>query len=85
MVEVFKTNVTTKQHANLLLKRINKTFANYKANFDLHDCDKILRVQCATEIIRATSIINLLHELGFKAEILPDKNIRLIAGIAVNF
>lgn len=48
MVEVFKTNVEESVHACMLVDQIHKTFKNYKANFDLEDCDKILRVECTT-------------------------------------
>lgn len=48
-VEVFKTNVSTRRYANLLLNQIHKTFTKYHANFDLDGRDKILRIQCAAE------------------------------------
>ncbi len=44
MIEVFKTNITCPEKAKQLVKQIHQNFAAYKANFDLHDCDKILRV-----------------------------------------
>ena len=62
----------TGDHANMLIDRIHKTFADYKANFDLEDCDKILRVKCTTGIIQSSSLINLLKDFGFNAETLPD-------------
>ena len=46
MVEVFRTNVKQRDHANILISQIHKAFPDYKANFDLEDCDKILRVDC---------------------------------------
>ena len=72
MVEVFKTNVTHQHHANMLIEQIQKTFVNYIVNFDLEDCDKILRVKCATGKIISSSLITLINELGFHAEILSD-------------
>lgn len=72
MVEVFKTNVKDWDHANMLLDQIHKTFGDYKANFDLEDCDKILRVKCATGLIESSLLINLLKDFGFNAEVLPD-------------
>ncbi len=45
MVEVFKTNVEDSSHADLLIEQIHKTYTHYTANFDLEDCDKILRVE----------------------------------------
>ncbi|MEO6731095.1 MAG: hypothetical protein ABIN01_07745 [Ferruginibacter sp.] len=72
MVEVFKTNVNELQHAEMLISRIHKTFMRYRANFDLHDCDKILRVMCTEGSVEAERLISFLHDLGFTAEVLPD-------------
>jgi len=44
MIEVFKTNVKHADHAKILVDQIHTTFADYTANFDLEDCDRILRV-----------------------------------------
>ena len=72
MVEVFKTNVTDLAQADLHLTEIHQTFRNYKANFDLEDCDKILRVKCTTDFIQSVALINLLQDFGFDAEVLPE-------------
>ncbi len=45
MVEVFKTNVQRKGEAKMLLLKLVQLFPEHKINFDLDDCDKILRVQ----------------------------------------
>ncbi|MGV3585835.1 MAG: hypothetical protein ACO1OF_02435 [Adhaeribacter sp.] len=73
MVEVFKTNVENPGQAHMLLDQIHRHFRNYKANFDLDDCDKILRVKSDSEFIQPAALINLLQDLGFKAEVLPDE------------
>ncbi|MEO6290020.1 MAG: hypothetical protein ABIO76_08875 [Ginsengibacter sp.] len=73
MIEVFKTSVLNRDHANMLVYEIHKNFINYKANFDLEDCDKILRVECTAGSIRPGLIIQLLQKFGFKAEVLPDE------------
>jgi hypothetical protein len=72
MVEVFKTNVEHRDHANVLIEQIHESFTNYNANFDLEDCDRILRVKCATEPIQSLQLIKLLREFGFYAEVLED-------------
>ena len=73
MVEVFKTNVSDPGQANMLLDQIHKSFTNYKANFDLEDCDKILRVQSTKGgYIPPSPLINLLKDFGFEAEVLPE-------------
>lgn len=73
MIEVFKTNVTEKEHANMLLVRIHKTFRDHRANFDLEDCDKILRVTCRNGPVQSYPLIQLLQDFGFQAEILEDE------------
>jgi hypothetical protein len=72
MVEVFKTNVNRRRQASMLLNAIHKTFGNHVANFDLDDCDKILRVQCDNGTLCAKSLIDFLNGLGCQAEILND-------------
>lgn len=73
MVEVFKTNVEDCDHATWIIDHIHKRFTNYKANFDLEDCDNILRVKFIDASIESQYIINLVQDMGFYAEILQDK------------
>jgi hypothetical protein len=73
MVEVFKTNVRDRDQARMLLDRIHTTFTGYRANFDLDDCDNILRVKSATGPIQPSCLISLLKDLGVEAEVLPDE------------
>ena len=80
MIEVFKTNVRDRCDANMLIEQIQQSFFNYQANFDLDDCDRILRVKCISGTIQAALIIELLKDAGFDAAILPD-NIPLPASI----
>ncbi len=45
MVEVFKTNVRKVDHASQIVAILLEHFPGSKINFDLEDCDKILRVE----------------------------------------
>lgn len=72
MVEVFKTNVENDQDARLLLEEIHRAFLNYRATFDLQDCDKILRIQCQSGVVQTSAIINTLLEYGYFAEVLHE-------------
>jgi len=72
MVEVFITDVKDQREAQMLLERIHAAFAGYTANFDLEDCDRILRVLSVTGCVESRRVIRLLKELGCHAEILPD-------------
>ncbi|HEY5369479.1 MAG TPA: hypothetical protein VIJ75_10830 [Hanamia sp.] len=68
MVEVFKTNVLDVERSNLLVERLLFYFPDNKINFDLQDCDKILRVE--GENILPGRIMELLNEEGHVCEIL---------------
>ena len=70
MIEVFKTNVDGIEDANMLMDHLHESFTQYKVNFDLSDCDRILRVCCPQEV-ESHSIIRFLKKFGFKAEVLP--------------
>lgn len=73
MIEIFKTNVTDKAMALRLIEHIHNTFQGYKANFDLLDCDNILRIQSSTGFIHCNVLIKFLKEFGCIAEIVPDE------------
>jgi len=68
MVEVFKTNVQKKVQSKMLLCILSEAFPSFKINFDLSDCDKVLRVE--GDNMEALRIIILVKEFGFKCEIL---------------
>jgi hypothetical protein len=73
MIEVFKTNVRARSHAKMLVSQIQKAFNGYEANFDLDDCDNILRIKCETGMVQSPGLIALLKDFGFHAEVLDDK------------
>ena len=72
MIEVFKTNVKDPDHARKLVDRIHAVFPYVEANFDLEDCDKILRVKSSENYIDPTRFTTLLGNHGFQAEVLVD-------------
>lgn len=72
MVEVFRTNVRARSHAKMLISHIHRAFGDYEANFDLDDCDNILRIKCNSGKIQSSGLIALLRDFGFHAEILND-------------
>lgn len=72
MVEVFRTNVQDADHARMLVHHIQVSFGHYEVNFDLEDCDKILRVKCNGGGIDPENVIELLNDFGFTAEVLTD-------------
>ena len=50
MIYVFKTSVRTKIQAKSIKSHIDKILPNAKWNFDLEDCDKILRIDSELNI-----------------------------------
>ena len=68
MVEVFKTNVRKKAQSKMLLCILSKAYPSFKINFDLSDCDKVLRVE--GDNMEALRIVILVNEYGFKCEVL---------------
>ncbi|TDE06055.1 hypothetical protein E0F98_00040 [Flavobacterium hiemivividum] len=68
MVEIFKTNVEGIEESQILLQLLLKHFSMLQINFDLDDCDKILRVE--GEIIPIVAIIELLINENYKCEVL---------------
>jgi len=72
MVEVFTTNVDTQEQACMLLERIHTLYTSYRANFDLEDRDRILRVRCDKGDLCPQQLIDLLQRNGYCASVLPD-------------
>jgi len=68
VVEVFSTNVSEEAEANHLIGLLRKTFPDYKINFDLEDCDKILRIE--SDVVNSEEVIKLVHAERFHCEIL---------------
>jgi hypothetical protein len=59
MIFVFKTSVKTKIQAKKLKPHIDNILPNAKWNFDLEDCDKILRIDSEENVV--LKIIDLLN------------------------
>ena len=68
MIEVFKTNVEEGAQAKRIIDLLLEHFPGNKINIDLHDCDKILRVEGKNFI--AEKIKLFVNENGFCCDIL---------------
>lgn len=68
MVEVFKTNVQKKAQSKMLLSILSEAFPSFKINFDLSDCDRVLRVE--GDNMEALRIMMLVKKHGFACEVL---------------
>jgi len=67
-VDVFKTNVMHETDAEEIVRLLSNYFPNHNINFDLDDCDKILRLEGLES--NRVFVKNALLQYGFMAEIL---------------
>lgn len=68
MVEVFKTNVHESAEANDLVRLLIQHFPGSRVNFDLEDCDRVLRIEGGN--IAAAKVMMLVNANGFICNIL---------------
>ena len=68
MVEIFKTNVQEFSEAQKLVALLRRHFPDSKINFDLDDCDKVLRVEGNN--LRIEKVMTLVMEKGFLCKVL---------------
>jgi hypothetical protein len=63
MIHVFKTSVKNKTQIKKLKPVLDSNFQNIQWNFDLEDCDKILRIESKKNI--GKKVIRLLRRYHF--------------------
>jgi len=68
MVEVFKTNVYAESNSEKIIKLLYKHFPECKINFDLDDCDNILRIEGLA--FETEKIKWIVKENGYMCEVL---------------
>ena len=68
MVEVFKTNVRHKKAAQKITTVLKTNFPDCQINFDLDDCDRILRIE--SEKVIPVKVAEILKAKGFLCEVL---------------
>ncbi len=72
MIEVFKTNIKYQKDACQIQSLLEKKLKNHNINFDLEDCDNILRIETANGKIAVSSVEKILQDEGFFCEVLSD-------------
>ncbi|WP_432672686.1 hypothetical protein [Flavobacterium sp. SM2513] len=73
MIEIYKTNISRKKEARQVAKQFKKSFPNCRIDFDLEDCDRILRIDTFNEALNNTAVLQLVLECGFYIEVLADE------------
>ena len=68
VILVFKTNVSRYRDAKKLLTCLLEQFPTHRVNFDLEDCDKILRIE-GTQI-SYEAVVTILNKNNYQCLIL---------------
>lgn len=68
MVEVFKTNVERPEEAAKLVKKLSLQLPGCKINFDLTDCDNILRIE--GKDIEPPAIVTIMQDDNYECVVL---------------
>lgn len=71
-IEVFKTNIAEEETARQLALLLRSSYPGYKVDFDLEDCDRILRIESKEKAIDNQGINTICHNAGFQIEVLAD-------------
>lgn len=69
LIEVFKTDIKNPEQANFLKSEVLEVFHDLKIDFDLEDCDSILRVEGYFEYHK---LIEIAKKSNIKIEVLND-------------
>lgn len=69
-VLVFKTNIRRRRNVESIVKHISKLGGIIKWNVDLHDKDKILRIE--SDNLSPRHVENTLQHVGYYCEELQD-------------
>ena len=68
MIEVFKANVENASDASNIVQVLLQHFPGSRVNFDLQDCDRILRVEGKDFCVETT--LTFMKENGFHCSVL---------------
>ncbi len=72
MIEVYKTNIEKRKAAKRVRKMLHQKFPDLLINFDLEDCDNIMRVENREGYFDVDLILQQVSEMDFCIEILEE-------------
>ena len=72
MIEVFKTSIQNQLQARIVRQLLLVENPLLEINFDLEDCDNILRIKNIEDAVDISSVLKTLNETGIYVEILTD-------------
>ena len=68
IVKVFKTDIRDQATAAQIAKQLESYFGESRINFDLDDCDNILRIESRHTVIGDLEIQALVTQWGYHCE-----------------
>lgn len=68
VIEIFKTSINSQQAATLVKYVLSDKYPDAKINFDLEDCDRILRIE--NKVICVEEVTAIVNTLGHQCEVL---------------
>ncbi len=68
MIEVFKTSIDCQCVAKQIDLLLTEQYRDFKINFDLEDCDRIMRIEA--EDIPIQEVVSLVNRLNINCEVL---------------
>ena len=72
IVKVFKTNVQDAATAGRIIRLLQQSFSQCRINFDLDDCDRILRIESHQSAVEEAHVQRLIASCGHFCEPLLD-------------
>lgn len=67
VIELFKTNISKRKDAASIIAQLNRHYPFSKITIDLHDCDKILRIE--GQQVQPVIITNVLQRFGYSGSV----------------
>jgi hypothetical protein len=72
IVQVFKTDVPGRETARVITSLLKRDFSQCRINFDLDDCDRILRIESRQTSVDEMEILLLVGLCGYHCEPLQE-------------
>ncbi len=69
-VAVFRTDISDQETAQMVCAILSHCFPDYQINFDLEDCDRILRVASLHEPVQTNAILAKVAGTGNEIDLL---------------
>lgn len=70
-IKVYKSDVDDHGKARLITQVIQKKFKKYEVNFDLEDCDNVLRVESRNGPVDESALEDIFKRYGHHINPLP--------------